>query len=403
MRLLFLSLLTLAAAVALALFARQDPGYVLISHSNWSVETSLTLFLLLLIASLFLLDLALRTTLNTWHLPTRLHAWSKRRRTLRARRTTQRGLISLAEGHWARAEKELIRYADDSDTPLLNYLTAARAAQIQHADERRDLYLSRAHHSMPDAELAVGLTQADVQLSQGQLELALATLMHLRSVAPKHEHVLYLLKRLYEKLEEWDELLTLLPELRKRKIIESEAANNLERKIHLHRILRSARAGKLEALHKVWSEIPKALHHDPELVNCYVQQLSTLEQDVESEQLLCETLKQHWDNRLVRRYGQITTEQLSRQMGTAEGWLKQHPENPELLLALGRLSLQSQLWGKARAYLEASLGAERRAETYCELGNLLSRLGEERQAAEYYRQGLEMTVGQSCLDLKPRH
>lgn len=403
MRLLLLSLLALVATVALALFARNDPGYVLIAYGDWSVESSLTLFLIVLIAALFLLDLLLRTTLNIWHLPDRLHTWNRHRRTRRARRITQRGLISLAEGHWARAEKELIRYADDSDTPLLNYLTAARAAQQQHADDRRDLYLSRAHHSMPDAELAVGLTQAEVQLSHGQLEQALATLMHLKTVAPKHEHVLYLLKRLYEKLEDWDELLALLPELRKRKAIKSEDADALESHIHERRLLRVARGGDLEQLHRVWSEIPKAQRHTPALVSCYVRQLNRLDQPQESERLLRETLKHHWDNRLIRLYGKVQGEESARQMSSAEEWLKQHPDNPELLLALGRLSLRNQLWGKARSYLEASLGAERRAETYCELGSLLTRLNEEQQAADCFRQGLEMGVGRSCLDLKSRY
>lgn len=403
MRLLLLSLLALIATVALALFARTDPGYVLIAHSNWSVEFSLVLFVILLLATLLLFDMVMRSTLNAWHLPDRLQAWNRQRKTNRARRTTQQGLISLAEGHWAKAEKELIRYANDSDTPLLNYLTAARAAQQQYADDRRDHYLSQAHHSMPDAELAVGLTQAEVQLSHGQLEQALATLMHLKAVSPKHEHVLYLLKRLYEKLEDWDELLALLPELRKRKVIANNEADQLESHIHEHRLLRTARSGDLEKLHKVWSEIPKAQHHTPALLGCYVRQLNRFDQQTAGEQLLRETLKHHWDDSLIRLYGKIQGNDPVKQLSSAEAWLEQHPKNPELLLTLGRLSLHNQLWGKARSYLEASLGAERRAETYCELGNLLSQLNEEQKAADYFRQGLEMNVGAKCLKPTIRH
>lgn len=403
MRLLLLSILALVCTVALALFASKDPGYVLMAHSNWSVEISLTLFVIALLITLFLLNLVFRSTLNVWHLPDRLHAWNSQRKTNRARRTTQQGLISLAEGHWAKAEKELIRYAGDSDIPLLNYLTAARAAQQQYADDRRDHYLSQAHHSMPNAELAVGLTQAEVQLSHGQLEQALATLMHLKSVAPKHEHVLYLLKRLYEQLEEWDELLVLLPELRKRKALEPAEADRLERKVQKNRMLRIARTGNLEKLQKVWSEMPKLQRHEPGLVTCYVEQLNKLGQQAKSEQLIRETLNLHWDNDLVRIYGNIEDVDPARQLTRAEEWLKQHPDNPELLLALGRLALQNQLWGKARSYLEASLGAEQRAETYCELGSLLSQLDEEERAAECYRKGLELNVGEKCLKPKIKH
>lgn len=395
MRLLFLSLLVLAAAVTFALVAREDTGYVLISYSDWSMETSLTFFLLLLIGGFILCVLLLNSSLHIWHFPERMHNWHKQRRTLRARRATQKGLIALAEGHWAEAEKALIRYADESDTPLLNYLIAARAAQKQGADNRRDLYLSHAHHSMPDAELAVGLTQADVQLSHGQLEQALATLMHLRSIAPKHEHVLYLLKRLYEKLEDWDKLLALLPDLRKQKVLGKEAAEALEKRIQEQRLVRAARTGQAARLKQLWPEIPKSLRQDPALAGYYAQQLMRLDEQQEAEQILREILKRNWNIDLVRLYGQVKGEDAVKQLATAEEWLKQHPHHPELLLTLGRLALQNKLWGKARAYLEASLGAESRAETCCELGNLLLQLGEKEKASDYFQDGLEKMVGKA--------
>jgi hypothetical protein len=52
----------------------------------------------------------------------------------------------------------------------------------------------------------------------------------------------------------------------------------------------------------------------------------------------------------------------ARQLQTAEGWLKDHPQDASLLLTLGRLSLQNRLWGKARDYLESSLRMERNPE-----------------------------------------
>jgi hypothetical protein len=39
----------------------------------------------------------------------------------------------------------------------------------------------------------------------------------------------------------------------------------------------------------------------------------------------------------------------------AEKWLEKHPEDARLLLALGRLCREQQLWGKAQSYFEASL------------------------------------------------
>ena len=61
-----------------------------------------------------------------------------------------------------------------------------------------------------------------------------------------------------------------------------------------------------------------------------------------------------------------------------------------LLLACGRLCLKSKLWGKARGYLEASIGVGPSAAAYRELGALLESMGEQRQAMECFKSGLEI-------------
>ena len=62
-------------------------------------------------------------------------------------------MIALAEADWKNAEKLLSSGAAESDTPLMNFLAAAKAAQAQKADARRDNYLRQAHLAEPDAEI----------------------------------------------------------------------------------------------------------------------------------------------------------------------------------------------------------------------------------------------------------
>jgi HemY protein len=95
----------------------------------------------------------------------------------------------------------------------------------------------------------------------------------------------------------------------------------------------------------------------------------------------------------VRLYGLAEGRNAPQQLATAEDWLKRHQRHPLLLLTLGRLAMRVQLWGKARAYLEASAGMEARAETYRVLGELLERLGEESTARDYYHKGLTLITG----------
>jgi HemY protein len=77
-----------------------------------------------------------------------------------------------------------------------------------------------------------------------------------------------------------------------------------------------------------------------------------------------------------------------------EGGLKQRPNNPALLLTLGRLSLRNQLWGKAREYFELALrvckAPELVAELNGELARLLEHLGEHDKSLAYYQKALGM-------------
>lgn len=395
MRMLFALLLVLAATVGLTMLAQHDPGYVLLGYGEWSIEGSLTLLLVVSGVAFVGFYLLLRLMFGTLRVPLRLGLWRRQRRALRARRATQRGLLALAEGNWPRAENYLSRFAEASDTPLLNYLGAARAAQKRGADGRRDHYLARAYQSMPDAELAVGLTQAEVQLSADQAEQALATLQHLRTIAPKHAYVLHLLRKIYERLGNWDDLLTLIPELKRQKLLDEAASVALAEQVQVQRL--QVCAERLDRLQQCWTDVPKAQQQSPKVLQRYAELLLGLGAHVEAERQLHAFLKKQWNAELMTLYGRLHGEEPARQLSVAERWLKEYTHHSGLLLALARIAFRNKLWGKGRSYLEASIGAEPRAESYCELGQLLEQLGEKAAASECFRKGLELAVGENCV------
>ena len=392
MKLLLAFFLILLAAVAIALLAYQDPGYVLIGRGQTTVEMSLSLFATLTIISFTIIYLLIRIVLRTWHMPEQIRLWRDRRRTRRARRSLRHGLIELAEGHWKQAERALIRHVKHSSTPLLNYLSAARAAQKQNAHERRDHYLAMAMQSMPDADVAVELTQAELQLAHGQLEQSLATLEHIRSIAPNHRHVLLLLSQLYEQLQSWGDLKDLLPLLQKYKVMDEKTLDKVSLNTYSKLLTIAAKSGKPENLLKQWDAIPRALRNAKNLSIEYAQHLLETKQNDKAETFIRERLKKEWDQYLAYLYGHIKIDQPEKQLGYAESWLKGRESNPVLLLTLGRIAHYGKLWGKARSYLEASIGNGPRAETYKELGLLLEHLEEPQAAADCYRKGIMLVT-----------
>ena len=391
MKTLLAALLVLAASVLLALAVKSDNGYILIGYKQWSIEGSLAFFIIIDLLVFVALYFLIRTLSRLWSIPRQLHGWQDHRSLERARRELNRGLVQLSEGHWQSAEKYLVKHADRSDAPLINYLAAARSAQQQGAHDRRDHYLQLAHQSMPLADVAVGLTQAELQLEHEQLEQALATLRHLRTIAPRNAHVLRLLKKLYERIGDCNELNALLPELKKRRVLSESELRDLELQMYRKLLESAASNSDSEALTVTWKSFPQSIRQSHSLVKLYANYLKERQADDEVAQLLKRAIDQNWSDELVELYGRVGAEDAAGQLSLAEKWLKDQPKNATLLLALGRLCLRNRLWGKARSYLEASIGAQPSTPAYRELGELLERMGETQHAMTCYRAGLELS------------
>ena len=390
MKLLFLFLATLFVAVIIAILAMEDPGYVLFAVGTWTVETTLALVVVVLVTGFALLYFLIRAGLKVFSVPRDLRHWKKQRREQKAMKLLTQGLIDLAEGRWQSAEKKVVKYAESSDTSLLNYLAAARAAQAQGADQRRDHYLKLAHEKHPSADIAVGLTQAELQLKQNQLEQCLATLRHLHQLAPKHVQVLKVLAGLYQRLEDWEHLLEIIPLLRKRKAMKTDIIDDLAQQAYLA-LLQKARS--FADLSNVWSRIPGPVREKENILMMYVQRLLAMGESNLAEPLLRHALHRQFSEALLICYGKIESVEPSRQLSLVESLLVEHERDAAVLLTAGRLSLRNKLWGKARSYLEASINALPSAEAYSELGNLLERMNETEAAAECFREGLRLVPG----------
>lgn len=391
MKTLILGLLAFGAAVLITLAVMNDNGYILLGYGQWTVEGSLAFFLLLNVIAFALLYFILRTIARIWSVPQQVRNWQQLRCAKRSRKSLTRGLVELSEGNWQQAEKDLIRYAGKSETPMLNYLAAARSAQQQGAHDRRDQYLQLAHEGMPSADVAVGLTQAELQLDHAQLEQALATLKHLQRIAPKHAHVLKLLKELYERLGDWGELNQLMPDLKRHKVIGSEEQQKLELNIFHNLLSQAARDEDSAALEAVWKKMPKSVRGSESMLTVFVNYLINRGENDRVEGLLRDFIERHWSEDLVELYGRIEIEDTARQLNAAESWLQFHPRDGQLLLTLGYLCLRHKLWGKARSYLEASIGVAPSTPAYQALGVLLESMGEQAEAFTCFKAALSLS------------
>lgn len=385
---LIILLIFLVASVWLGLAIMQHPGYLLIVYQPWMMQMPLWFAILafLVFLSVFYLLVISIDRLQFWWF--RIKNWLRIRREHKSYSKTQHGLALLIEGRWAKAEKLLLAGVNQSVEPLMNYLGAAKAAQEQGAYDRRDSYIQKAYQVAPDAQLAIGLTQANLELKHDQLEQASATLNHLRQISPRHPRVLKLLERVYVRLAEWKELYALLPSMRKAKLLNLEQAAQFEKNINIE-ILNASAYKSFADIQKIWHDMPRATRKNPEVVCAYVKQLVRFNETAAAEELIRKTLKSHWQSELVAIYSKLPLNNTNRQLVIVGAWLKTYGPQSGLLLLLGKLCVRIQLWGKAKDYFEKCLALGPNPAASLAYGQLLEQLGEAEEATTIYKNGLE--------------
>jgi len=376
-----LLLLALAVGALIAQFLLQDAGYVLISFHGYRIEFSVIMMIFLLALGYLLIRVILRII----HAPKKLGEAAGRASQRRAGKHFTRGLIAMAEGNWARGERMLTRGIRNSETPLLNYLAAARAAQNQGQHKRRDRWLEMAREQSPDSGGAVLLAQAGFQIDENQYAEALKTLAKLPGTQGQQGQALDLKTRIYRASADWNNLKKLLPALRKRDA-KSGVLAGLEQEV-FGSLMQQAESGKDTAvLDALWKEIPGRLKSDPVILRAYFGGLINGGRHG-LEPRLRKAVRTGWDARLIELYGQLETPAAKR-IKKVENWLLERSEDPILLKTAGNLCMEEKLWGMARSYLESSIGIRPDPDTYQLYGQLLERLGESVAAAEAFRNGL---------------
>ncbi len=367
-------------------------GYVLIGIDQWSLETSLFVFLGALVAVFFMLYFSFRLLGWTVRLPTKIKKRVANNKIALSQKALIKGLVDSAEGNWEDAETILIKHASHSGAPLIHYLTAARAAQSRGAFDKRDEYLQFAAKHGDDAEIAIGLTQAELNLSGEQYEQALETLTRLHSINPKQANVLRLLHLTYQKLEDWQSLRSLIPSLTTHKVLMEAELKLVETEVFSNLLKQAAEQKNRFALQTLWAEMPLSIKVVRGVAAIYFAAMIDVDAGASIEEELVKNLSANWSDTLLVLFGNIQSTDPVLQLETAERWLIGHANDAILLMVLGKLSGQRTDYAKAQRYLQQSIVLEPNVQSYRLLGDLASTQNDAVAASQFYKQGLELAA-----------
>lgn len=376
-----LALFALAVGVAVAF--SYNEGYALLVLPPWRVELSLNMVVVLLVLVFLLLYGVLRLILRAVHLPAQVQAFRARRRQEGAQRALNEATRLLLEGRYGQALKQAVRAFEGGAAPGLAALQAARAAGGLRDAERQQLWLERAAEHDNGLRVARLMTEADLAVQGRRFEEAADRLESLRASGQRHGAALRLSLRTQQARAAWDEVLRLARQLEKHRGLTADEAAPIKRRAHLENLRK--RAGDAVSLTSYWRDIPAPERLELKVAETAARQLIALGECGQAARLLEQRLDGEWDSGLAELYGRCRGGDVLARIAKAEGWLKAHPQDARLLLSLGRLCRQQQLWGKAQSYFEASLAVEPSRAAHAEVAQLLEELERREDAAGHFR------------------
>lgn len=386
----------LLAGAGLIALIEQDPGLVVVSYGQTTLETSVWLALLLWLLLWWLMVQALRLLRGTFKLRGAFSGWLGGRKVRHAAALTNRGLISYIEGNWSRSRRQLLRAARYSQAPLLNYLMAARASFRLGDSESTQRYLGEAERIDSEARIALELTQAELQLSAGQNEQALATLVRARDNASRHPYVLELLATAHARLQDWRALQNLLPDLRKAAVLQGDRLRELELATW-QGLLAADFAGEdnpVDVVSAVWAKVPRALVQEaPELRLRYVDRLIECQGWEKARRFIMTEVEREWDAALAQRLGRFPVDNPGKVLKTLRRWLESHPNDAGLRLTGARVALRMDDRALALQWLEQAWQEKPSPELCLELARLRESRGEVKAARKLIQQAAELAVG----------
>lgn len=375
-----------ALAVAVALGAKLNDGYVLLVLPPWRAEVSLNLMILALLALFAAFYVLLRGLALTLGLPQRVSEYRARRQREKAGLVFQDAVRLLFEGRFGQALKKASEAHAAGTAPGLSALIAARAAQRMRESEKQQGWMERATLDDPRTEAATLMLEAEMMNEARRFDEALLALERLQAKQGRHIAALRLELRARQGAGDWDGVLKLARQLDKRAALPAEVVREVRTQAHLGNIAkRAADQGLLTAYLRA---LP-AEERSQRVVLAAARALVALGAESEAQKLIEAVLdtasNDEWQPELVAIYGRLTGGEQTARIAKAEGWLRKHPEDARLLKALGRMCLRQRLWGKAQSYLEASLAVRDTQEGHLELARLFDQLERPEEANKHYR------------------
>src|SRR5262249_54979141 len=299
------------------------------------IELSLNLLVFIVLAGYFAFYFLTRLVTTLAAIPARVRAYREERARSRLRQSLDESLLAFFQGRYASAEESAAAAMTGEETKGVAAIIAARSAHELGRFNEREQFLDQAKGSAPAVDQARVPTLADLLVSQGRHEEALAVLKDLSARDSRNLRLLRLKLQAEQALRNWDEVLATVASLAKLGGLGPDEASAARRAAHLGNLNR--KANDPAALEAYWKQLPSDMRVDPAVAATAARYHLALGGTTQAQAIVEQALERDWNPSLVALYGEAAGSDALPQIERAEKWLREHARDPALLLALGKL------------------------------------------------------------------
>ena len=348
-----------AIAVGAALLIQHFPGDVYAHIGNYMLRMNLRLFIIGLLLSMVVLYFLIKFVFGILATPGKMSRFGSSRKSRKAIAALNDAGVAYFEGRYQKAEQEAAKVLANNhagDNRVLALMIAAQSSQKISNLTKRDSYLRDMEQVLPaKSQLPRYLLLAESAMSRQDYVTAEENLSAAAQLDRNLPELLHMQLRLAIAKDNPLEILESVDKLQKASQLSNEEVLNYRNVAYRSLVANAANASQLKAALR---RIPDEVKSGELCVSIATQyQHLGLYQDA-TAWVRSYYPHTHYVDLLPifansMRY--LNDSEQRKSIDIADGWLKSQPKDAELLICLGELCINKQLWGKAQGYLEASV------------------------------------------------
>ena len=343
-----------------------DNGYVLIEFLNYSIETSVPIF----VGCLIILYFVFRIFGVVWRSPKMIREKMEMRGKERSVKLHHEAQALIGQGLNAKAAKKLdssiLSDGKNINAVIDRMNLAAKENDFKSISEIAEkLILQEPKHKTyifsHACKLLIGLDE--YSLAQKFAD----NLIEDSSKNSEARNLLFMIKSAVED----PSIIGQLPKY----------AKTIDGKILSKTILKLSRKLKgQKTVEDLFGSLPRSLDKQPDFITAKCELWMAKEDHIKAETELKKAIPSYWNENHISLYSKLLISNLEGLSSQLEIWLKERPRDSNLWLAASRVARREGLWSKAKQCLERSIELKNDSQKQTELALILAQLGEKDEA-----------------------